>query len=169
MKLRRFPVALKFPRKYDGVVFVIAQRLSISGLMFLSEMRAGRLVAFQRVDAHEFSKLQEIGNASGAFQGLIEIAAVSRNADFMPELFSQFGNFSKRFAQSFFVARHSASVPKKQAKLSMERIDRPRAVDVEKFFNPVANALFRLLKLCRIRRWPFSQLAGEIIWQRVWQ
>ena len=119
--------------------------------MFFAEMCACGLVALKRVDTHQLGEFQEIGNASRAFQGLVEVIAVPRHSYLVPELFSQLGNFCKRFTQSLFVTRHSAFVPEKQSKLSMERIDCTSAVDAEEFLNPGANILIDCSELFRIR------------------
>src|SRR5437016_1165343 len=120
MEVGGFAVALKFPREDRGVILVVAQRFAIRGLMFLAEMRSGRFIAIEGVRAHQLGEFEEIGNASRAFQGLVKIFAVSRDAHVAPELFAQFGNFSERLAQSFFAARHSAFVPEEQTELAME-------------------------------------------------
>ena len=57
MEFWGFVVALKFPREDRGVVLVVAQRLAIRGLMFLAEMRSGRLVAIEGVHAHQLGEL----------------------------------------------------------------------------------------------------------------
>src|SRR6266480_5198278 len=169
MEFRRLPIALKFPRKHSGMVFVVAECLAIGGLMFLAEMPASRFVALERVRTHQLSKFEKIGDAPGAFKGLVKIFVAAQDAHLAPELFSQFGNFFERFAQSFFVARHSAFVPEKQTELSVERIERTRSIDFQEFLDPGANIFFCFLKLRRIRRRPFSHLSGEIIWERVRQ
>ena len=93
MQLWRLPVALKFPGEHCCVVFVVAERLAISRLMFLAKMRSGRFVALKRIHAHQLGEFEEIGNASGAFQGLVKIFVAAQDAHIAPELFSQFWNF----------------------------------------------------------------------------
>src|ERR1700742_5049689 len=65
-------VTLVFPGEDVGKLFIVAQSFAVRRLMFLAEMAAARLVAGQRVGAHELGELQEIGDASGAFERLIE-------------------------------------------------------------------------------------------------
>jgi hypothetical protein len=123
MQFRRVLVALKFPRKHCGVLFIVPERLAIGCLMFFAKMRAGRFISLESVPAHELGELQEIGNTSGAFQGLVEIFVAAKHAHIAPEFFSQFGNFLKRFAQSLFVARHSAFFPQEEAEFAMEGVE----------------------------------------------
>src|SRR5437773_5842018 len=131
MESRGLTIALKFPRENSGVVFVVAERFAVWRLMFLAEMRPGRFVALQCIDAHQFGEFEKIGDTTGAFQRLVVIFFVSRNADVVPEFFAQFGNFSEGFAQSSFASQHSAVVPEKKAEFAMEGIERARAVDLQ--------------------------------------
>src|SRR6266542_6994682 len=115
--------ALKFPCEHCCVTFVVAERLAIGRLMFLAKMRASRFVALKRVPAHQLGEFEEIGNAPGAFQGLVKIFVPAQHAHIAPEFFSQLGNFLQRVAQSLFVARHSAFLPEEKAELSVEGIE----------------------------------------------
>ena len=47
---------------------VVPQRLAVGGLMLLAEMRTGRFVTLQRVNAHQFGEFEEIRDAPGALQ-----------------------------------------------------------------------------------------------------
>ena len=85
MQLWALPVAFKFPRKYRCVIFVVAERFAVGCLMFLAKMRSGRFVALKRVHAHQFGEFEEIGNASGTFQGLVKIFVCARDAHIVPE------------------------------------------------------------------------------------
>src|SRR6266550_6519727 len=156
-------IALKFPRKHSGVIFVVAQRFAFRCLMFLAKMCAGRFVALECVDAHQLGEFHEIGNASSTFQGLIEIIAFAGHACLVPELFSQFRDFFKRLAQSLFVTQHSAFVPENQTQFAMERVNGTSAVDVEELLYPCAHTFLYCLKLWTIWRRPFSHLAGQVI------
>ena len=68
MQFRRLTVALKFPREHRCMALVVSERFAIGRLMFLAEMRAGRFVALQRVNAHQLGEFEEIRDAPGAFQ-----------------------------------------------------------------------------------------------------
>src|SRR5207247_9883506 len=116
-----------------------AAGLTVRCLVCLAKMRSGRFVARKLDQAHRLGEFEEIGDASGTFEGLVKIFFAARNAYVAPELFSQFGNLFERFAQSFLVTRHSAFFPEKKSKLSMERIERTPAVDFEEFLDPQAH------------------------------
>src|SRR6267378_1645130 len=68
IQFRRLTVALKFPRKHSCMALVVSERFAVGRLMFLAEMRTGRFVALQRVNAHQFGEFEEIRDAPGAFQ-----------------------------------------------------------------------------------------------------
>ena len=68
IQFRRLTVALKFPREHRCMALVVSKRFAIRRLMLLAEMCSGRFVALQRVDAHQFSEFEEVGNAPGTLQ-----------------------------------------------------------------------------------------------------
>jgi hypothetical protein len=68
MQFRKLSVSLKFPSKHSCMALVVPERFAIGRLMLLAEMRAGRFVTLQRVNAHQFGELEEICDAPGAFQ-----------------------------------------------------------------------------------------------------
>src|ERR1043166_7994799 len=116
----RLPIILKFPGEHCCVIFIVAECLALWCLMFFAKMRASRFVALKGVLAHKLGELQEIGNAPGAFQRLVKIFVSAQHSHMAPELLPQLGNFLQRFAQSSFVARHSAFVPEQKAELAVK-------------------------------------------------
>src|SRR5687768_8303058 len=50
---------------------VVPLRLAVLGLMLDAEMTAARLVAVERVDAHQLGELHEIGDAAGQLERLV--------------------------------------------------------------------------------------------------
>src|SRR5262249_48290806 len=91
-------IALELPRENCRMIFIVAERLAVGGLMFLAGMRACGFIALQRVDAHQLRELQKIGDASRAFQSLIIILLASEHAHIVPEFLSQIRNSLERFA-----------------------------------------------------------------------
>src|SRR5256885_6892473 len=96
--------------------------------MFLAKMRAARFVAGQRIQTHQFGEFQKVRHPARAFERLVEVFPIARDADLAPEFFAQLWNFLERFFQAGFVSRHSAFVPKKRPKLSMDRVERTLSV-----------------------------------------
>src|SRR5882724_495943 len=68
MQFRRLTVTLKFPRKHSCMALVVSERFAIGRLMLLAEMRAGRFVTLQRVNAHQLGEFEKIRDAPGALQ-----------------------------------------------------------------------------------------------------
>src|SRR5438477_4272176 len=169
MQFWRLAIASEFPREHCCMTFVVAERLAVGRLMLLAKMPTSRFVALERVPAHQLGEFEEIGNAPGAFEGLVKIFVTAQDAHILPEFFSQLRNFLQRFAQTLFVARHSAFLPEEKAEFSVERIKRPGAIHIQQLFNSHAHILLSFSKLRRIRRGPFSYLPGEITRQRVTQ
>ena len=72
-----------------GEMLVVAQRLAVRGLMLLPEMSAARLLAMQRIEAHQLAELEEVGDASRLLERLIELGIAARDVDVAPELLAQ--------------------------------------------------------------------------------
>ena len=60
--------ALIFPGEDIGEIPVVAQSFTLRCLMFLAEMSAARFIAGERVAAHQFAELEEIGDATSALE-----------------------------------------------------------------------------------------------------
>src|SRR5260370_5532846 len=88
MQFRRLTVALKFPSKDRGVIFIITQCFPLRGLMFFAKMGAARFVPRERVGAHQLGKLEKISHPSSALERLIKILIVPRDGHFAPKCFS---------------------------------------------------------------------------------
>ena len=123
MQCWRFSIALKFPRKHCGLVFVVAQRLAFGRLVFFAKMPAARFVALESVDAHQLREFQKIGDATRAFERLVKILVFAEHTDIAPKFFAQLPNFHERLARSFGVPGHSTFVPKKKTELTVDGIE----------------------------------------------
>src|ERR1700730_10374917 len=145
---RDLSVTLKFPRE-NGRKFIV--------------------VAFERVDTHQFGELEKISHASGALECLIEVLAVAGYADVLPKLFAQFRNFAERFTQSSGVARHATFVPEQCAELAMNGVERALAVYLEEIVDLSANIGFGFLEFRMIGRRALADLSGQVIRQCVGQ
>ena len=53
---------------------VVAQRLALLGLVLLAEVAAAGLLALERVQAHQLAELEEVGDAAGHLERLVELA-----------------------------------------------------------------------------------------------
>ena len=89
-------VALVFPGGHVSELVIVTPGFSVGSLMLLSEVSAGRLFALQRVLCQQFAELQEIGNAAGMFEALIELLAATGDVDGGPEFLAQALNLIDR-------------------------------------------------------------------------
>ena len=51
---------------------VVAQRLAVLGLVLDAEVAAAALLAVQRVEAQQLAELEEVGDAAGLLERLVE-------------------------------------------------------------------------------------------------
>src|SRR5712691_872966 len=118
----------ELPRRDIAELLVIAQRLAVGRLMFHPKVAAARFLAMQRIDAHQFGQLEEIGDASCFFQGLIHLFAAAENTHVAPVQLAQATDFVPRFLQTIGAARPAAVLPHDISELAMERVDGARSL-----------------------------------------
>ena len=67
----------------------MTQRLAVLGLALGPEVTAAGLAAVQGVDAHELAQLEEVGDAAGLLERLVEGVGRTEDAHVAPELVAQ--------------------------------------------------------------------------------
>ncbi len=92
-------------------------------------MAAAGLIAIEGVDAHQLGELEEVRNAAGFFQALIQVIAAAGDVDVLPVLLLQRANLANGGLKTLGGARHAAVVPHNLAQLAVEGIDRALAFD----------------------------------------
>ena len=80
IQLRRLIRAGIFPRGDITVLLVFSQCFSVRGLIFLTKMPPAGFVAIARVQAHQFRQFEEIRNATGFFERLIDFLSASEDS-----------------------------------------------------------------------------------------
>ncbi len=130
--------ALELPGGDEGEVLVVALGFSVGVLMFFSEVAAAGFFAGEGVEAHEFAEFEEVGDAVGAFEGLVEAVAIAGHMEVAPEFGADFGDFLKGLGEGFFGAGHSTKVPHDFAEALVEGGDRLFAVNREEFSEAVS-------------------------------
>ena len=96
-------------------------------LVLFAQVRAARLLALQRVPAHQLAELEIIGDAPGLLELGIESVGAARHHDVAPELRAQVADGSDGGLQTCSAATDAAVVPQEVAELAMERVDRAAA------------------------------------------
>ena len=94
-----FAGALEFPGGDVAVVLVVALGFAVF-LVFLAEVAAAGFLAVERVEGGQFGEVDEIGDAAGAFEDLIDVALIAGDADVLPELVAQQWNFLEQFFEA---------------------------------------------------------------------
>jgi hypothetical protein len=99
--------------------------------VLLAEVAAAGLVAGQRVEAHQLAELEEVGDAAGLLEVLVELGADAGHADLLPEALADLGDDLQRLLEAGLVAGHAAVVPHDEAELAVELVDAVVAVDAQ--------------------------------------
>ncbi len=117
-----------------GIVGVIAERFTFGSLKLFTEMAAAGFAAVEGVHAQEFGEFEEVSDAAGLFQGLVELLVGTEDAYIFPEFFAKCGNERESFLEAGFIASHTAIVPDNFAEFAVEGVDGALAAAIEKFF-----------------------------------
>ena len=84
---------------------VVAPRLAVRGLVLHAEVAAARLLARERIAAHQLAELEEVGHAAGALELLVQLAAPPGHAS------GRCQNASRSAATSSIALRQPLAAP----------------------------------------------------------
>src|SRR5207253_5151040 len=126
-----------FPRRDIAEVNVVPECFAIRCLKFFTKMGAARFGAIERVKTHQLAELQEIGDASGLLQRLVELDVTAWNVHVAPELLAQRRDLRQCGFQAGLVPRHPAVFPHDSPQLAMERGDRPGSIYRKELLRPL--------------------------------
>src|SRR5262249_23286909 len=110
-----------FPHGGVTEVLVVALRFALL-LVLDAEVAAAALFALEGVAAEELAELEEVGDAAGLLERLVERIGRALDRDVRPELFAQRADLGHRALERFLAARHAAVFPHRVAELLVERI-----------------------------------------------
>src|SRR5271165_5975951 len=77
------------PGRDIGIVLVIALCFTVRSLILLAKVASARFIALAGIDAHQFTQLEEVRDAAGLFQTLVQVVAASRNVHVLPVFLAQ--------------------------------------------------------------------------------
>ena len=83
----------------------------------------------QGVEAEQLAELEEVGDAAGLLERLVERLVAAEHVHVGVELLAQRGDVGERLLQRLLAARHAAVVPQDVAELAVEVVDRVLALD----------------------------------------
>src|SRR4029077_16203139 len=136
VECRRLAHPFPLPRRDEGEMLVVAQRLAVGGLVLLAEVAAARLVAVQGVEAHQLGELEEVCHPAGPLQLLVELLGAADDPQVAPELLAQRRDELQGLLQALRVAGDAAVLPDDPAELAVEGVRAPLAVDREELAQP---------------------------------
>src|SRR5688572_20824497 len=113
-------VAGPLPRRDVREVLVVALRLALLVLVLGAEVTAAALATVERVAAHQHPELEEVVDAAGLLQRLVDRAPVAGDAEILLELVVERGQLGQRLLQALLGALHPAVVPDDLAELAVE-------------------------------------------------
>ena len=144
-------------------IFVVAFGFAVGVLVFLAEVAAAGFAAFEGIAAEEFTELEEIGDATGFFEGGIEGSGVPWDADIFPEFLAEGGDLGEGALEGAFAAGHSAVVPHDATEFAVEVIDGAFAFDGEELSGAGADGGFCLEEFGLGSGGSFADLWSEVI------
>ena len=118
-------------------VLVVALGLALVVLVLGAEVAAAALPALERVAAHQHAELEEVVDATGLLERLVDARAVAGDAQVLLELLVQRRQLGQRLLEALLGALHAAVVPDDLAELAVEVVGRARALDVEVALEPL--------------------------------
>ena len=90
---------------------VVAERLAVRRLVLDAEMAPTRLLAGERVEAHQLTELQEVRHAAGALQLLVQLLRAAGNGHVFPERLAERADLAERRGQPRAAPLDPARVP----------------------------------------------------------
>ena len=148
---------------------VVTPRLTVRRLMLFTEMRAARLVAFERVTAEQFRQFEEIGDTAGDFQLLVDAVSVARNAHLAPESLLLIGDLVERALETGAIARHPAVLPDRATQIAVQRGRRLSTGVVEQAPQPLSHVSLGGGTGRMVRCEPVRPLLRQVVADRVGQ
>src|ERR1700716_956977 len=119
------------PHRDVRELVVVADRFAVLGLVLFAQVAPARLVADQRVATHELAQLEEVGDAAGILEALIERARVATDLYIGPEPLPDSRQLIERPIELLPAAGDPAAVEQQLAELPVEVAGRGPAVDPE--------------------------------------
>ena len=120
-----------FPHRREAKVRVVAFGLAVGRLVFDAEVAATGFVAVECVDTHQLSEVDEVRNATGFLEFLVEVCPGAGDPQVVVELLAQFLNSVDRVGEFVSPPVHPAFVVEQVAELAVEVVGGMGAASVE--------------------------------------
>src|SRR5690606_25979926 len=126
---RRHRVAGPLPGSYVGEVVVVALGLAFLVLVLGAEVAAAGFLALLGVAAHQHAELEEVVDATGLLERLVDALAVAGDTEVLLEFGVERRDLRERLVEALLCAFHAAVIPDDLAELAMEPVGRAGATD----------------------------------------
>ena len=146
-----------------GKVLVITLGLAVRCLVFGSEVAAARFIALEGVKAHEFTELEEIGHATGAFEGHVERFIFAQHSGCFPKLALELWDAVEGALEAGFASSHPAVVPHDETKFAVKRLHGAASLDGQEAFNPIPHFVLCLLERRMLGGWALSVVRSKVV------
>src|SRR5690606_1175717 len=93
-------IARPLPRSDVTEVLVVTLRLALLGLELGAEVTAAALAPLERVTAHEHAELEEVVDAAGLLERLVDALAVTGDPQVLLELLVQGGQLAEGLVEA---------------------------------------------------------------------
>ena len=163
MEFRLLADALELPGGRVTEVLVVTHRFAVVGLRLDAEVAAAALLAVQGIADKEFGEFEEVGNAPGVLELLVDFAIDAGDVDVLPELFAQGGDEFDRLFQALFTAGHAGLFPHDLAERAVELGDGLLPFDGEELVHLRLHGVFGVDELGTVRLVLAGGDAGEIV------
>src|SRR5438552_3678529 len=148
-----------FPGGAVAEVRIVAPGLALRGLALDTEVAAARFRSVERVQTRQLREREEVRDAAGLLERLVQLLTGPEHAHVPVELLAQLRDLRERPPETRVGPGHAAVVPHESAELPVEGVDGPPAVDLEERMGAPAGVLLcfaecgvRGIDLLRLRR-----------------
>ncbi len=129
--------AVVLPSRSVGEVFVVTFGFTVD-LVFGAEVTATGFFAVEGVACHEFTKFDEVDDASSFFEFLVDVVGITGDADVVPEVLAEVLDLLDGFLESFFGAGDTDFVKEDFTESTMETFGRLIALGLEEAVDQAA-------------------------------
>src|SRR5574344_129240 len=138
--------ALIFPGTHVTEVLVIALRFAFGSLAFLTEMTAAGFFAVERVRREELRKFEEVRDAAGSDEALVEGVFGAEHVRIFPEPCTEFRNELERLFEARLVAAHAHVLPHDVAEFAVDFRNGAVALEAQELVQMFHHLRFRILE-----------------------
>ena len=140
--------ALVLPNGSVGELVVVAQGLTLLGLVLRAEVTTARLRTVQSVASHQLTQLQVIGQTQGLLQLYVERHRIANHLNILPELLAKCLDLRDSGLERLLRTSHTYILPHDVAQLLVNIVYRLLTIDRHQLLDLLLHGLLSLVE-CR--------------------